>query len=505
MNGCSMVDYSGGTAFVGLGALRPTALTLFQFAAFADPLGEITLQQVSFTTAVIGTGIVFAHYAGLLDNNAVSKVKLPALAQVQNITVADVEAAVGIHWMDLPAGYFPSKVDAHTDNGESCVLQSPFETGYSAAEKLKVKWLNYPAGYFPQNVPTYNDDGTFSQLESIFEPQIIFCTPDNAPPPPKWFVNYTELYSEFIPSKLDPFVDDEVPLGYTEHLVCPADSEKAERAFDLFRNPPTQVQFTPTTVQFTLDTPTGFNQILTIAITVLLTVTLGVMLFVIQAGQALVEDILEDKFVLETVNEEDSAQDILEEHKEHTNEAQRNDEEASDQEFVLEVVEQVKSPAELPIEEAVDSGDPNAEIAADFDNSLPIEAEEATIPTIKEVLKHIQAVEERYWSGEFGEVLNDKVPEEKVSGDVLEAKNPADPPPGRRRRRRRKNPAADDTQTANNLAEDSGSATIPIVSISAPASVSEDTSESGEVKKRRNRDSNRKRPPRGAAAAYRNA
>ncbi|KAF9523341.1 hypothetical protein CPB83DRAFT_898825 [Crepidotus variabilis] len=415
MNGYSLVDYSGGTAFVGLSALRPTELTPFQFAAFADPLGEITLQQVSFTTAVIGTGIVFAHYAGLLDNNAVSKKPLGFTG-----------------WANLPAGYFPSKVDAHTDNGESCVLQSPFEAEYCIAEKSAMKWLKYPAGYFPQNVPAYNDNGIFSQLESTFQPEIVFCTLDDAPPPPKWF----ELYSEFVPSKMDPFVDDEVPFGSIDSPVCPFGSEKVERAFDLLRNPPTPVQLTRTTVQYTLDTPTatGFTQLLIIAVTAILSTAFSVMVFVIQAGPTQVEDFLEDKLVQESVNEEDPAQDVLEEHKEHTNEDQRDiaevfsveaevvdlqgldevlrdlaegdkglDEGASEQESVLEVIEsQVEAPAEQPVEEGFNSGEaisvPDTEIVTAFANSLFVEAEEITIPILQDVLKHIQTVEDRYVS-----------------------------------------------------------------------------------------------------------
>ncbi|KAF9535458.1 hypothetical protein CPB83DRAFT_878646 [Crepidotus variabilis] len=246
----SIGAYSGGTAFVGLGSILPP----FQLS-----IGVPTLQQASITSVAIGTGFgIYAIYAGFFDGTVRVPKKI-AQAQGYNATAFDFEAYedVGVHWMNLPAGYFPQDIPAHVDDGNASVLLSALDSGYGECPfeegVVSVKWMDYPAGYFPLNVPTFVDNGHESVLQSPLHPEPTVCAVDEAPVPVKWL----EYTSEFVLSNMDLLVDDEIPFGYPTNMICSLDSEKIERAFFTLRNPPTRIHIHSTPVRSVVDTRLG--------------------------------------------------------------------------------------------------------------------------------------------------------------------------------------------------------------------------------------------------------
>ncbi|KAF9523378.1 hypothetical protein CPB83DRAFT_692698 [Crepidotus variabilis] len=415
MSGCSLG--SGTTALVGLGAFRPTALYPSQFAALAEPLGELTFQQVTFTTAVISTGLVFAHYAGLFDKIHVSpEFTGSALVQAHKVTAVGAQEDVGVHWMDFPAGYFASDVAFHTDNGNNCVLQSPFDYGSCVAEKPTVKWLTYPSGYFPLKVPSHIDDRNLSILRSAFHPEVAVCTPAEAPVSIQWL----ELYSEYIPSKMDILHHHDVPFGYTPNLVCPIDSEKAEHAFHLLRRQAAHLQLKPTTIRSSTVAPIStMTRVMVVVISTTLCLIFGVLPFASKSQAVGDLDLIESNFkeimvdkaqsftddVVDLVEHSDNliedVEDFIEDSGDNVEDDQYSDDEdyeeleawslPSDM-FDLETIEAKTEPEDDTFEPELDI----SRAVEVFDHHLA-EHEETAVPDDEGTNAHIRAIAEQYW------------------------------------------------------------------------------------------------------------
>ncbi|KAF9523516.1 hypothetical protein CPB83DRAFT_910561 [Crepidotus variabilis] len=304
MSSFSIGTYSGGTAFVGLGSFFPTDISPFHIA-----IGGTAVQQVSIASTVVGAGFgAYATYAGFFDASVHARRRTKIVkGQFYNATVAGVQEDVGVHWMDFPAGYFPTNVLAHVDDGHASILLSAFDSGNGecVAEMPLVKWMDYPAGYFPLNIPIFDDNGNESVVQLALHPEATTCAPGDAPVPIKWL----EYATEYVPTTMDLFVDDEVPFGFATSLACPFDSEKIERVFVTLRNPPTRTQFKPTPVLATIDTRTRSAQFLTTALLTVICIVFGTMRLIVTGhGLKMIEN--NDCVLDVTVNNKPSSIDL---------------------------------------------------------------------------------------------------------------------------------------------------------------------------------------------------